>query len=148
MLFGSFLLHACHSCYQSLIDCSCILLLTPGQRGDRMSQSTAQQPSPTKHPQSARGPVEQQFLFEDEERQRQQKHAQFLKDLGSFTVLTPEEFEEEFGRMLRAYGYQSVQHTGQSGDKGVDLRALSPSGELVIVQCKQYGREKRIGPPE
>lgn len=87
------------------------------------------------------------FPNEDEERQRQ-KQAHILKDLHNYIAMTAREFEEAVGRMLKAYGYQDVQHTGQSGDKGVDLRAVSPSGERIIVQCKKYTRDKSVGTPE
>lgn len=91
----------------------------------------------------------QQLLFpnEDEERQRQ-KQAHIRKDLGRFFAMTAREFEKEFGRMLTALGYQDVQHVGQTGDKGVDLWAVSPDGERIIVQCKRYAPEKSVGTPE
>lgn len=55
---------------------------------------------------------------------------------------TPQGFEEFTGWVFEQQGYR-VQHTGQTGDEGIDL-FLERDGLTCIVQCKRYG-DKSIG---
>jgi restriction system protein len=59
--------------------------------------------------------------------------------------LSPKEFEEYVGIIFSNHGYQ-VQHTGRSGDHGIDLLMTSPKGHKVIAQCKRYDPSKKVGP--
>lgn len=52
-------------------------------------------------------------------------------------ALDPTSFELAIGRVFVFLGYQ-VQHTGRSGDGGVDLRLTRSDGTSAIVQCKKY----------
>lgn len=63
--------------------------------------------------------------------------------------LTPEGFEKFFIYLLRQYGLQ-LQHTGASGDEGVDAIGTAPLSPVlssrVAVQFKRYAPEgKPIG---
>jgi hypothetical protein len=51
--------------------------------------------------------------------------------------LSPRQFEKYVAVIFRHKGFR-VRHRGRSGDHGVDLEILAPSGRLGIVQCKRY----------
>ncbi len=51
--------------------------------------------------------------------------------------LDPDQFEKHVALLFKHKGFQ-VNHRGRSGDHGVDLEVLAPSGRLGIVQCKRY----------
>jgi len=53
--------------------------------------------------------------------------------------MTGREFEEWVARLLERSGCREVLVVGSSGDKGADIRALTSTGRLLIVQCKRYG---------
>lgn len=52
--------------------------------------------------------------------------------------LDPYEFEHFAAELLRRQGFSDVAVQGGSGDRGVDIAALDPSGQSVVVQCKRY----------
>jgi restriction endonuclease Mrr len=81
------------------------------------------------------------------EQQRKQRLAR-LQTLEGLLALTPTEFELAVGEMLRAHGYQNVQHTGKAGDLSADLTCTLSDGRRVVVQCKQYAPDNLIGSPE
>ena len=47
------------------------------------------------------------------------------------------DFEELVAGLLERDGFH-VQRSGGAGDRGADLKAISPEHNLVIVQCKSY----------
>lgn len=59
--------------------------------------------------------------------------------------LTAQELEKFAAQVYRQMGYR-VQHSGRSGDHGVDVRMVNPKGEVEIAQCKQWN--KPVGEPE
>lgn len=65
-------------------------------------------------------------------------------------ALTPEEFELRVVDLFTAMGFV-VEHTGQSGDHGVDLVATSTApvtGGRFIIQCKRYAERNNVGESE
>ena len=46
--------------------------------------------------------------------------------------------EARFARLMRRDGLRHVEVCGGSGDLGVDVRAYTPDGRRVVVQCKRY----------
>ena len=70
-----------------------------------------------------------------------------MRSLRGLLALSPEEFEFAVGDLFRARGYEDIHRVGGSGDLGVDLVGRDPDGLAVIVQCKRYGRDKRVGSP-
>ncbi len=78
----------------------------------------------------------------------EQRHQQFLLSLRDFTALDAEGFEKAVGSVLTAYGYRNVRGTRRTGDRGVDLYAISPQGERVIVQCKRYSPGHKVSEPD
>lgn len=59
-------------------------------------------------------------------------------------AIDPILFERLVAELLRLEGYQAETVGGRQADGGVDIRARTPQGELVIVQCKRYIRD-RVG---
>ncbi len=74
---------------------------------------------------------------------------QLLKQQSSLETLrglTWQEFELLVGEAYRRQGY-SVEETGGSGpDGGVDL-VLRRTGETVLVQCKRWKQQAKVGAP-
>lgn len=58
---------------------------------------------------------------------------------------TPAELEKFTAQLFKKMGYR-ITHTGKSGDHGVDVRLVNPSGQVELVQCKQWN--KPVGEPE
>lgn len=61
--------------------------------------------------------------------------------------LDPYDFEAFTGTLLTRQGYTSVVLIGRSGDRGVDVKATDPEGNLVVVQCKRYLRSNVSATP-
>jgi hypothetical protein len=59
-------------------------------------------------------------------------------------AIDPILFERLVAELLRLEGYQAQAEGGRQADGGVDIRARTPQGELLIVQCKRYIRD-RVG---
>ncbi len=70
-----------------------------------------------------------------------------MRSLRGLLALSPAEFEFAVADLFRARGYDDIHRVGGSGDLGVDLIGRDRDGCLVIVQCKRYGRENRVGSP-
>lgn len=83
-----------------------------------------------------------------QQEQAKQERLNRLQTLGGFFTLTPSEFEEIIGHVLASYGLQNIQRVGGSGDLGVDLIGIDPSGQRVIIQCKRYAAGRPIGTPD
>jgi restriction endonuclease Mrr len=92
----------------------------------------------------------QQRLQAQAQRQEaeEQQRLLFAQNIDSLLSLTPRDFELIVGSLLQAQGYQQVRHSGGSGDLAADLQAFSPQGDFVVVQCKRYALDKRIGTPD
>ena len=61
--------------------------------------------------------------------------------------LSPSEFEREVASLLATQGYRDVTVIGGTGDLGVDIRCYDQDGNLVVVQCKRYAPNRRVGSP-
>jgi hypothetical protein len=73
---------------------------------------------------------------------RQHPRARALSD---FLTLTPDQFELAVGDLLGEIGYAQIRRTGGPGDLGADLVCRDAAGHRVVVQCKRYAPEKRVG---
>jgi len=69
-------------------------------------------------------------------------------DLDFILALSPTQFEYTMAAMLRMLGMTNVHRVGGRGDLGVDITATDPSGRSMVVQCKRYARNKKIGSPD
>lgn len=61
--------------------------------------------------------------------------------------MTGPEFEEFVAGLLVRDGCEGVEISGGAGDRGADIKAVSPEGHRVIVQCKCY-RTTPVGDPD
>ncbi|MEU9351314.1 restriction endonuclease [Streptomyces griseoloalbus] len=62
-----------------------------------------------------------------------------------YDVLSPEEFEEAIAALCARDGCAQVRVVGGAGDLGADVVALSPEGRRLVIQCKRYGDDNKVG---
>ncbi|GGV73052.1 restriction endonuclease [Streptomyces griseoloalbus] len=62
-----------------------------------------------------------------------------------YEALNPEEFEEAIAALCVRDGCSQVQVVGGAGDLGADVVALSPEGRRLVIQCKRYGDDNKVG---
>lgn len=62
-----------------------------------------------------------------------------------FDALSPQEFEEATAALCLRDGCSQVEVVGGAGDLGADVVALSPEGRRVVIQCKRYGDDNKVG---
>lgn len=65
-------------------------------------------------------------------------------------ALSPTDFEKLIVDLFGAMGYVT-QHTGRTGDRGIDLIAFSAtpvSGGNLVIQCKRYAAGNNVGESE
>lgn len=68
------------------------------------------------------------------------------RHIGALLTGSGSDFELAVADVLRAHGYD-LRRVGGSGDRGVDLTGTDSDGRKVIVQCKRYGPDNKIGSP-
>jgi restriction system protein len=62
-----------------------------------------------------------------------------------YAALSPEEFEEAIAALCERDGCADVRVVGGAGDLGADVVALSPEGRRIVIQCKRYGDDNKVG---
>ncbi|MET7292959.1 restriction endonuclease [Streptomyces griseoloalbus] len=62
-----------------------------------------------------------------------------------YDALSPEEFEEAIAALCVRDGCSQVRVVGGAGDLGADVVALSPEGRRLVIQCKRYGDDNKVG---
>ena len=55
-----------------------------------------------------------------------------------YSTITPPQFEQLIGKLLEEMGFQDVDVTGQSGDKGVDLQATWNQQEVNNISVLDF----------
>ncbi|MDN3270229.1 restriction endonuclease [Streptomyces sp. MA15] len=60
-------------------------------------------------------------------------------------ALTPDEFEAATAELCARDGCTRVRVVGGAGDLGADVTALTPDGRRLVVQCKRYGEDNKVG---
>jgi restriction system protein len=55
-------------------------------------------------------------------------------------AMNGQEFEEFVAELMRRDGFTAVEVVGRAGDGGVDIRARTPQGRHLAVQCKRLKR--------
>lgn len=63
----------------------------------------------------------------------------------AYDDLTPDEFEQAIAGLCERDGCTRVEVVGGAGDLGADVLALTPDGRRVVIQCKRYGEENKVG---
>ncbi len=77
-------------------------------------------------------------------RKRPRSH---MATLSNFYALSPSQFEDAVGDVLRSLGYRDVRRVGGAGDLAADIWCRDAEGRSVVVQCKRYGAAVNIGSP-
>lgn len=62
-----------------------------------------------------------------------------------YDALTPEEFEEAIAALCIRDGCSQVRVVGGAGDLGADVLAVAPDGRRLVIQCKRYGDDNKVG---
>ncbi|CAM5261528.1 restriction endonuclease [Streptomyces griseomycini] len=62
-----------------------------------------------------------------------------------YDTLDPGEFEEAIAALCARDGCSDVRVVGGAGDLGADVVALSPEGRRLVIQCKRYGDDNKVG---
>ncbi|MFJ8149734.1 restriction endonuclease [Streptomyces sp. NPDC096048] len=62
-----------------------------------------------------------------------------------YEQLTPYEFEQAIADLCVRDGCTEVEVVGGAGDLGADVVAVAPDGRRVVIQCKHYGDENKVG---
>lgn len=58
--------------------------------------------------------------------------------------ISPSEFEQLVAVRLGQIGFTQVRLNGGTGDRGVDIYAVSPYGVPYVVQCKRYRADRSV----
>jgi restriction system protein len=66
------------------------------------------------------------------------RQAEIDRHLATADASSPREFEHLIARLLARDGFREVRVVGGAGDLGADVTAISPTGRLLVVQCKRY----------
>ncbi|MGI5526554.1 restriction endonuclease [Streptomyces syringium] len=66
----------------------------------------------------------------------------------AYESMSPEEFEEAVAELCTRDGCSDVQVTGGAGDLGADVVATAPDGRRVVIQCKRYAPDHKVGSQE
>ncbi|WP_333744359.1 restriction endonuclease [Streptomyces ardesiacus] len=59
--------------------------------------------------------------------------------------LDPDEFEEAIADLCRRDGCVDVEVVGGAGDLGADVLAVAPDGRRLVIQCKRYSPDHKVG---
>ncbi|MFH8221080.1 restriction endonuclease [Streptomyces sp. NPDC018057] len=65
-----------------------------------------------------------------------------------YAALDADAFEQAVAALCERDGCGSVEVVGGAGDLGADVVAVDPQGRRLIVQCKRYGEDNRVGSQE
>ncbi|TFC83390.1 hypothetical protein E3T23_02220 [Cryobacterium cheniae] len=76
--------------------------------------------------------------LEDGKRFKKRPVPALPQGISQIMELDPYQFEHFAAELLRRQGYTDVAVQGGSGDRGVDIAAIDPSNQSVVVQCKRY----------
>ncbi|WP_436846847.1 restriction endonuclease [Streptomyces litmocidini] len=63
-------------------------------------------------------------------------------------AVDPEGFEHTIAALCARDGCSPVEVVGGAGDLGADVIATIADGRRVVLQCKQYGKDHRVGSPD
>ncbi|MFD7459304.1 MULTISPECIES: restriction endonuclease [unclassified Streptomyces] len=63
-------------------------------------------------------------------------------------ALSPDEFEQAVAALCVRHGCSQVRVVGGAGDLGADVVALTADGRRLVIQCKRYGVENKVGSQE
>ncbi|MEU3844734.1 restriction endonuclease [Streptomyces sp. NPDC028635] len=62
-----------------------------------------------------------------------------------YDALDADEFEQAVAALCERDGCTGVEVVGGAGDLGADVLAVTPDGRRMVIQCKHYSGEHRVG---
>ncbi|MFJ5778943.1 restriction endonuclease [Streptomyces sp. NPDC093094] len=62
-----------------------------------------------------------------------------------YDALDADEFEQAVAALCARDGCTGVDVVGGAGDLGADVLAVTPDGRRLVVQCKRYSEDNRVG---
>ncbi|MEV0977655.1 restriction endonuclease [Streptomyces sp. NPDC049915] len=62
-----------------------------------------------------------------------------------YDALDADEFEQAVAALCERDGCTGVEVVGGAGDLGADVLAVTPDGRRMVIQCKHYSDEHRVG---
>ncbi|MER6347336.1 restriction endonuclease [Streptomyces sp. NPDC001595] len=65
-----------------------------------------------------------------------------------YAGLDPYEFEQAIADLCVRDGCSRVEVVGGAGDLGADVVASTPDGRRLVIQCKRYGDDNKVGSQE
>jgi restriction system protein len=66
-------------------------------------------------------------------------------DTLDYDGLDADEFEQAIAALCERDGCSQVDVVGGAGDLGADVLAVAPDGRRIVIQCKRYGDNNRVG---
>lgn len=69
-------------------------------------------------------------------------------DAIDYDALDADAFEEAVAALCQRDGCTGVEVVGGAGDLGADVLAVTPDGRRMVIQCKHYDVEHRVGSEE
>ncbi|MEU6105194.1 restriction endonuclease [Streptomyces flaveolus] len=63
-------------------------------------------------------------------------------------ALSPDEFEQAIADLCIRDGCAEVEVVGGAGDLGADVLAVAPDGRRLVIQCKRYCEDNKVGSEE
>lgn len=84
---------------------------------------------------------------EREALEQARERVEAARHIGALLTGSGPDFELAVADVLRAHGYD-LHRVGGSGDRGVDLTGTDAGGWKVVVQCKRYGPDNKVGSRE
>ncbi|HZF91493.1 restriction endonuclease [Streptomyces sp.] len=65
-----------------------------------------------------------------------------------YAALSADAFEQAIADLCVRDGCSQVQVVGGAGDLGADVVAAAPDGRRLVIQCKRYGADNKVGSQE
>ncbi|GAB7028924.1 restriction endonuclease [Streptomyces sp. NPDC021749] len=69
-------------------------------------------------------------------------------EIDDYAAMEADAFEEAVAGLCRRDGCEDVRVVGGAYDLGADVVAVAPDGRNVVIQCKRYGEDNKVGSQE
>ncbi len=107
----------------------------PRHDDDMARTAVLPEPLPELLPEQEWGPLPEQEWEPAEPEEEAQDHE----------ALDADGFEDAIAALCERDGCSDVQAVGGAGDLGADVVATAPDGRRLVVQCKYYGPDNKVG---
>ncbi|MDX3165859.1 restriction endonuclease [Streptomyces scabiei] len=71
-------------------------------------------------------------------------HGELPTDIAHWRALSPSGFEHAVARLCRRDGCTNVEVLGGANDRAGDVKARTPDGRWLLVQCKRYAEGRNV----